>query len=127
MLGAAREHAVRLARAASDEVVDQHAHVGFAALRGPGLAPFHLLATEGAVHADRSHEWHMEQASRICAADDSGVLFATSHRVVALTDRESEAAATAWWEELTGRGGEGMVVKPLEFTAQGRRGLVQPR
>jgi protein phosphatase len=97
-----------------------------ASVRDLRLAPFHLLATEGVVHADRSHEWHMEQASRICAADDSGVLFATSHRVVDLTDSESEAAATAGWEELTGRGGEGMVVKPLEFTAQGRRGLVQP-
>ncbi|MDE2509049.1 MAG: polynucleotide kinase-phosphatase, partial [Planctomycetota bacterium] len=30
------------------------------------------------------------------------------------------------WEELTGRGGEGMVVKPLDFTAKGRRGLIQP-
>ena len=27
---------------------------------------------------------------------------------------------------LTGSGGEGMVVKPLEFVARGRRGLVQP-
>ena len=31
-----------------------------------------------------------------------------------------------WWEELTGRGGEGMVVKPLEFIAKTWRGLVQP-
>ena len=30
------------------------------------------------------------------------------------------------WEELTGSGGEGMVVKPLEFSAKSRRGLVQP-
>ena len=33
---------------------------------------------------------------------------------------------TRWWEELTGRGGEGMVVKPLEFVVRGRRGLTQP-
>ena len=31
-----------------------------------------------------------------------------------------------WWEELTGRGGEGMVVKPLDFIARSSRGLVQP-
>jgi protein phosphatase len=68
----------------------------------------------------------MEHVSRICAADDRAVLFATKHRVVDLTDPGSEAAATTWWEELTGRGGEGMVVKPLDFTARGRRGLVQP-
>ena len=97
-----------------------------ASVRDLKLAPFHLLATEGAVHAEQPHEWHMEHASRICAADESGVLFATSHRVVDLTDPESEAAATTWWEELTSRGGEGMVVKPLDFTARGRRGLVQP-
>ena len=29
-------------------------------------------------------------------------------------------------EELTATGGEGMVVKPLEFVAKGRKGLVQP-
>jgi protein phosphatase len=45
---------------------------------------------------------------------------------VELADAESEAAATAWWEEMTEAGGEGMVVKPLEFVATGRRGVVQP-
>jgi hypothetical protein len=39
---------------------------------------------------------------------------------------DSEAGGIRWWEQLTGRGGEGMVVKPLEFIAQSRRGLVQP-
>ena len=90
------------------------------------LAPFHILATDGAVHIDKDHEWHMATAAAICSADDTGVLFATPHRTVELTDVESESAATAWWEELTGRGGEGMVVKPLQFVAKGRRGLVQP-
>jgi hypothetical protein len=90
------------------------------------LAPFHLLATEGAVHADKSHLWHMETLARACAADDSGVLFATPHRTVDVNNPESVAAGVAWWEELTGRGGEGMVVKPLDFVARGPRGLVQP-
>ena len=39
---------------------------------------------------------------------------------------ESEAEGVRWWEELTGRGGEGMVVKPLDFITKNRRGLVQP-
>jgi protein phosphatase len=68
----------------------------------------------------------METASAICAADDTGVLLATPYRTVELTDVESEAAATAWWEELTERGGEGMVVKPLTFVTKERRGIVQP-
>jgi hypothetical protein len=38
----------------------------------------------------------------------------------------SEAEGIRWWEELTGRGGEGMVVKPFDFVARGRRGIVQP-
>ncbi len=90
------------------------------------LAPFHVLATAGGVHVDKDHEWHMAAVQSLCAADDSGVLFATAHRVVDLTDSESEEAATAWWDEMTGRGGEGMVVKPVSFVARGRRGLVQP-
>jgi len=89
------------------------------------LAPFHLLATEGAVHTGRDHLWHLETLARIRAAAD-GLLFPTGHRVVELDDAASEAAATAWWEEMTAAGGEGMVVKPLEFVANGRRGLVQP-
>jgi protein phosphatase len=90
------------------------------------LAPFHVLATQGAVHADKDHRWHMETAAAVCAADDSGVLFTTAHRVVDLTDPASEAGATAWWEAVTEQGGEGMVVKPLDFVARGPRGLLQP-
>lgn len=90
------------------------------------LAPFHVLATEGAVHADREHTWHMEMARSICAVDDTDVLFPTTHRVVDLSNAASEAEATAWWEELTAVGGEGMVIKPLSFVARSKRGLVQP-
>jgi protein phosphatase len=89
------------------------------------LAPFHVLATEGAVHTERDHLWHMETIGRIRAASDR-LLYATEHRVVDVTDPESQAAAIAWWEQMTGAGGEGMVVKPMEFVARGRRGVVQP-
>jgi protein phosphatase len=41
-------------------------------------------------------------------------------------DRASEAAATAWWEQLVIGGGEGMVVKPLDAIVTGAHGLVQP-
>jgi protein phosphatase len=54
------------------------------------------------------------------------LLVPTAHRRVDLTDPESENAAIGWWEELTARGGEGMVVKPLGFVARGGRGLLQP-
>lgn len=89
------------------------------------LAPFHLLASEGAVHAAKGHEWHLQTLGRICGQGEP-LLFATSHRFVELEDEESVTSAVAWWEELTDRGGEGMVVKPAGFTVKGRRGLVQP-
>jgi len=96
-----------------------------ASVRDLKLAPFHILATEGRVYADRDHVWHMETLHRLARAGD-GILIATPYRVVDLADPASEAAAIAWWEELTGQGGEGMVVKPLQFTARGKRGLMQP-
>jgi protein phosphatase len=89
------------------------------------LAPFHLLATEGAVHVDRDHAWHMERLAEVCAAGD-GLLLATPYRVIDLGDPAAETEGVRWWEELTGRGGEGMVVKPLDFVARGPKGLVQP-
>lgn len=89
------------------------------------LAPFHLLASRGAVHVDKDHGWHMATLERICARDES-LLLATEHRTVELEDPGSARAAVEWWEGLTGRGGEGMVVKPLEFVARGKRDFVQP-
>jgi protein phosphatase len=90
------------------------------------LAPFHLLATEGKTYFDRDHVWHMETLSRLAMHDP--VLLATTNRVVELTDADSVQSATAWWEEMTASGGEGMVVKPMEFIARGtkRSDLLQP-
>jgi len=89
------------------------------------LAPFHLLASEREVHVHRDHVWHMQTLSKVCAADPA-LLLATPYRIGDVTDAASQAAATGWWEELTARGGEGMVVKPLDFVTRGPRGLVQP-
>ena len=33
------------------------------------LAPFHLLASEGQVHTDKAHLWHMDMAERLSRAD----------------------------------------------------------
>jgi polynucleotide kinase-phosphatase len=88
------------------------------------LAPFHLLASEGQVHTDRDHSWHMNMAARLSQADPA-LFKETQHMVVNLTAPD-EIDATRWWEDLTGNGGEGMVVKPLNFIATGQRGLMQP-
>jgi protein phosphatase len=89
------------------------------------LAPFHLLASEGRVHTDRNHTWHMDTLAKVCR-EDPDLLLATRSRVVELTDPSSVEAGVGWWTELTGRGGEGMVVKPLDFILRGKRGLAQP-
>jgi protein phosphatase len=89
------------------------------------LAPFHLLASEGRVHTDKNHVWHMDTLTKVCR-EDPELLLATAYKVVDVTDPASVAEGAGWWSELTGRGGEGMVVKPLDFILRGKRGLAQP-
>jgi protein phosphatase len=89
------------------------------------LAPFHLLASEGRAHTDKAHTWHMDTLATVCR-EDSELLLATQYKLVDVTDPASEADGIQWWSELTARGGEGMVVKPLDFILRGKRGLAQP-
>jgi protein phosphatase len=90
------------------------------------LAPFHLLASEGKVHVDRDNAWHMQALSRLADAAPGTPVMATENRIVEVTDPAEVDGGISWWEQLTGRGGEGMVVKPLEFIVRGKKGLVQP-
>ena len=89
------------------------------------IAPFHLLATEGVVHTDKDHLWHMAEVARLVEPGDK-MMAATAHHLIDLADDRSLESATRWWSELTERGGEGMVVKPRNFVAPGRKGLAQP-
>jgi protein phosphatase len=89
------------------------------------FAPFHLLASEGRVHADQDHIWHMNTLAELCNADDQ-LLYKTAFKVVDLTSTESQTDGITWWEALTEDGGEGMVVKPIEWFMRGKKGLVQP-
>lgn len=86
------------------------------------LAPFHLLASEGVVHSDKPHRWHIQTLSRLVGP----LLYPTAHCYVDVQDEESVEQGIAWWLQMTERGGEGMVVKPNDFVAGGRRGLLQP-
>lgn len=89
------------------------------------LAPFHLLASERATHADKSHVWHMEMIGKLHQVGET-VLYPTGHKIVDVTNPDSQAEGVRWWEEMTGQGGEGMVVKPLDFIVKGRYGILQP-
>lgn len=110
------------------------------------IAPFHLLATEGAAHMDKDHVWHMAELHRLADASATAALenadnhttapnaeatcpasiVPTAYRIVNLADPESVASATVWWSDLTASGGEGIVVKPRQFVATGANGLIQP-
>lgn len=94
-------------------------------LAGVSFAPFQLLATAGATYADQSHAWHLAIGDRLAEAGPD-LVRGTRSLAVDVTDPASEAAATAWWEEMTAAGGEGMVVKPAANLTGGRRGVVQP-
>jgi protein phosphatase len=88
-------------------------------LAGIRLAPFQLLAHEGAAGHARPHDWHLAMADRLASADSE--LIAVTGRVTTdTTDPASVAAATDWWTGLTAAGGEGMVVKPAANLARGR-------
>ena len=88
------------------------------------LAPFHLLASEGAVHGHKDHGWHRAMLADLCGGDE--VLSPTAHRVVELDDAASSSDAIAWWAALTEDGGEGIVVKPWDFTARKGNAILQP-
>ncbi len=88
------------------------------------LAPFQVLAGSTGTCFGRDHEWHMKVAERLATADP--LIKATRYIVADLADPGADEAVTAWWQELTGAGGEGMVVKPAEPISRGRRGITQP-
>jgi len=105
------------------------------------FAPFFLLATEGKLYFDRTHDWHMRTVAELSyprpaargegktappPGEGSSSLLATPFRVVDLTDTAQVESATQWWLDLTSAGGEGMVVKPLEVLSRGRRNFAQP-
>ena len=95
-------------------------------LTGVRVAPFQLLASEGAVYQERPHQWHLSLADRLAAAAPHNLISTTRRVEVETGDPASVAAATRWWEDLTAAGGEGMVVKPAANLTRGSNRLVQP-
>jgi len=88
------------------------------------VAPFHILATEGRVHADQPHTWHMETLSKLADAD--AILQITGWKQIDPSDASQRQEVIDWWLSHTAKGGEGLVFKPTAFTVQGSKGLIQP-
>ncbi|MEU1819053.1 polynucleotide kinase-phosphatase [Streptomyces roseifaciens] len=113
-------------------------------LDGIRMAPFQILAVQGRSLAALPHDEQLALIDRMIEAETYGsesnnglcaytpvymnrLLAPTRRLVVDTEDEASVAAGVQWWLDLTGAGGEGMVVKPLQAlvrTAGGR--LVQP-
>ncbi len=96
-------------------------------LDGVRLAPFQILATQGRSLAALPHDEQLALLDRLVEHDGTGLLQTTRRLYVDTGDAESVRAGVDWWLEMTGRGGEGMVVKPLGGVVRDAKGrLVQP-
>ncbi|MEU9492516.1 polynucleotide kinase-phosphatase [Streptomyces sp. NPDC048215] len=96
-------------------------------LDGVRLAPFQILAVQGRSLASVPHDEQLPWLDRLVEHDPTGLLQVTRRLVVDTGDEASVRAGTDWWLEMTGRGGEGMVVKPLGALVRDEKGrLVQP-
>ncbi|PJM93317.1 polynucleotide kinase-phosphatase [Streptomyces sp. CB01373] len=96
-------------------------------LDGVRLAPFQILAVRGRSLAGLPHDGQLALIDRLVEHDTTGLLQTTRRLYVDVADPESVRAGVDWWLEMTGRGGEGMVVKPLGALVRGETGrLVQP-
>lgn len=89
------------------------------------IAPFHILATEGKVWSHETHLVHMDTIRDYMTGADP-IFVATPHIVVNVQEDASLQKGVDWWLELTGSGGEGMVVKPLDFIATNPDEPLQP-
>jgi polynucleotide kinase-phosphatase len=89
------------------------------------IAPFHILACEGRVFSDKEHVWHMENIRQYMTGKDP-LFMETPYITVDTEDEAGVADGVEWWVNLTGSGGEGMVVKPATFIARQGDDLLQP-
>ncbi|MEU5520837.1 polynucleotide kinase-phosphatase [Streptomyces sp. NPDC047860] len=96
-------------------------------LDGVRLAPFQILAVQGRSLAAVPHDQQLALIDRMVEHDATGLLQTTRRLYVDTADPESVRAGVDWWLEMTGRGGEGMVVKPVAALVRDGSGrLVQP-
>ncbi|MEU2540493.1 polynucleotide kinase-phosphatase [Streptomyces iakyrus] len=96
-------------------------------LDGVRLAPFQILAVQGRSLTGLPHDEQLALLDRLVEHDGSGLLQTTRRLYVDTADPESVRAGVDWWLEMTGRGGEGMVVKPVGAVVRDGQGrLVQP-
>ncbi|GAB19998.1 serine/threonine protein phosphatase PrpA [Gordonia effusa NBRC 100432] len=114
----------RTARRAANAAAYREAYARYvrptSGLDGVTFAPFQLLAAhDNAFAVTRDHRWHMETIGRLT----DPLITTTRHRYVDVRDERACDDATQWWLDLTARGGEGMVVKPVSASRKAQPGL----
>lgn len=96
-------------------------------LDGVRIAPFQILAAQGRSLAAVPHDDQLAWLDRLVEHDPTGLLQTTRRLVVDTGDEASVRSGIDWWLEMTSRGGEGMVVKPLQALVRDGKGrLAQP-
>lgn len=90
------------------------------------LVPFHIMATEGRLHTNKDHFWHLETISKIVKEIPNSFLGRVEYRVVDLNNLKSQKESIDWWEEINNLGGEGIVAKPQTFIVKKQGNLLQP-
>ena len=89
------------------------------------VAPFHLLAAQNQLFLDNTHDWHLAQALKLHQQDPD--FFRQTDQITAdPADPADRQLVIDWWTNLTSKGGEGMVVKPMEYIPNGNNSNVQP-
>jgi polynucleotide kinase-phosphatase len=94
-------------------------------IEGLVYAPFHILGTEGKTYFDKQHPWHLASIKQFCDFNTKH-LMVTTNILVDLQNADSIQTAIDWWTALTSKGGEGMVVKPLDYITSFKGRTIQP-
>jgi protein phosphatase len=96
------------------------------------FAPLHLLASEGQVHYQQTHLWHLQQFQKLLSSEkqlglDKPLLKSTPFLAVDLTNPTSESNAIQWWQdEILAQNRDGVVIKSSTFVPQGKHWKIQP-
>lgn len=89
------------------------------------LLPPATLPVPRQTHIEKNHKWHLDLINKLANAD-SQLIKKTEARIVDIDNESSRLEAITWWDMLTKDGGEGIVVKPFDFTSFFQNGLIQP-
>ena len=92
------------------------------------IAPFHLLTGQQGPLTGQNNAWHMEMVSRMAAHQpaEKRILTATQWTEGDPADEDDRQRIRQLWDDVIEKGGEGLVIKSLEFEPRGNSHMAQP-